>query len=373
MMAILLTISSIPVALSSLVQGATGFIIVRFFIGIIGATFVPCQFWTTQMFSNNVVGSANALVGGRGNIGAGVGYVLMPAVYSAINTSLSDHLSWRVAMVVPAGLCIVVGLSCLFFSDDCPQGAWSQRGQSRDEKNIEIHDASKVDKNDANSIADSEKNVPAAPSRPTIRMFLVALTNINVIILMFMYACSFGIELAVDNVIGYFFSEHFGLSQSKAGMVGAVFGLMNLFSRATGGFLSDYAYNKIGIRGRLLTHFIIIFLNGIFLVIFRFVLNDLTNSVIILVFFSYFTQACCGSVFGIVPFVDPTVVGAISGLVGAGGNIGGLIFSGVFKVYAYNTPYAFMVLGLTVMGVSLLTFFMKIEGRRLIELNIGRK
>jgi NNP family nitrate/nitrite transporter-like MFS transporter len=375
-MAALLAVSAIPIGLCGLVTSATGFITVRFFIGVIGATFVPCQFWTTQMFSSNVVGSANALVGGWGNMGAGVTYVLMPNVFAAISTRLSDSVSWRVAMVVPASLCLIVGLMCLLFSDDCPQGNWSRRGQfdhkANDEKDIEVHDANKVAK-DTESIAESVNNVQAT-SRPPLRVFLAALCNINVIILMFMYACSFGIELAVDNVIGYFFADHFGLSQQKAGMVGAVFGLMNLFSRATGGFLSDYAYNKIGIKGRLLTHFIMIFLNGVFLVAFRFVLNDLTNSIVILVFFSYFTQACCGSVFGIVPFVDPATVGAISGLVGAGGNIGGLIFTSVFKAYAHDTPYAFMVLGLSVMGVSLLTFFIKIVGRCLVDFNsFGRK
>jgi NNP family nitrate/nitrite transporter-like MFS transporter len=44
----------------------------RFVIGILGATFVPCQFWATQMFSPNVVGAANALAGGWGNMGGGI-------------------------------------------------------------------------------------------------------------------------------------------------------------------------------------------------------------------------------------------------------------------------------------------------------------
>jgi len=372
-MATLLSISAIPIGLCGLVSNATGFITVRFFIGIIGATFVPCQFWTTQMFSSSVVGSANALVGGWGNMGAGVTYVLMPLVFNAIHVTLSEHAAWRVAMVVPAGLCLVVGIMCLFFSDDCPQGDWSQRDQihhvyNSNDKNMEVHDANKVNKNETDSIADSEKNVPANTSRPTFRMFLVALCNPNVIIMMFMYACSFGIELAVDNVIGLFFHEHFGLSQTISGMIGAIFGLMNLFSRATGGFLSDYAFSKMGIRGRLLVHFIIIFLNGIFLIAFRFSLNTLGQAITILVFFSYFTQACCGSVFGIVPFVDPTIVGAVSGLVGAGGNIGGLIFTGVFKAYVGKPEIAFMVLGLSVMGISLMTFLLRIDGRMLIEL-----
>ncbi|RIA92043.1 nitrate transporter [Glomus cerebriforme] len=323
------------------------------------------------MFSSSVVGCANALVGGWGNMGGGVTYILMPLIFDAITRSgINDHAAWRIAMVVPAGLCFIVGLTCLLFSDDCPQGDWSRRKQqineihiaNDDEKKIEIHYANKDIKSDADSITNSEKDVKTtSSSRPTIGMFFVALKNPNVIILMLMYACSFGIELSVDNVIGLFFHDHFSLSQTKAGMIGALFGLMNLFSRATGGFLSDFAYKKRGIRGRIFVHFIIIFLNGVFLIAFRFSLNNLRDSIIILVIFSFFTQACCGSVFGIVPFVDPTIVGAVSGLVGAGGNIGGLIFTGVFNVYANNTPFAFMVLGLVVMGVSFTTFLIRIK------------
>ncbi|CAI2173241.1 2549_t:CDS:2 [Funneliformis geosporum] len=380
-MAALLVVGAIPVGLSGLANNASEFITLRFFIGVIGATFVPCQFWTTQMFSSSVVGSANALVGGWGNMGAGVTYVIMPIVLEGIlSRGVSEHNAWRIAMVVPAGLCLVVGLGCLLFSDDCPQGDWSRRGLSIEQTskydadevynaNSEKNNATKVEKSDAASI-DSETNVPArtAVKNPTIGTFLLALKNPNVIILMFMYACSFGIELAVDNVIGYFFYEHFALSLKNAGLIGSLFGLMNLFSRATGGFLSDYFYQKAGIRGRLLVHFIMIFLNGIFLIIFHFSLTGLNQSIVILIIFSYFTQACCGSVFGIVPFVDPTIVGAISGLVGAGGNVGGLIFTGVFKAYSHDTPAAFLVLGGVTIGVSLMTFLMKIDGRRLLEI-----
>ncbi|GBC10495.1 hypothetical protein RclHR1_09680005 [Rhizophagus clarus] len=373
-MATLLTISAIPVGLSGLVKDATGFITLRFFIGIIGATFVPCQFWTTQMFSGSVVGCANALVGGWGNMGAGVTYVLMPLLFDAISKSgVSDHVAWRVAMVVPAGLCFIMGMTCLLFADDCPQGDWSKRKQQKtveihdanNEKNAEIHNANKANKNlkgdDNYSIASEEDQITHNPSRPTIGTFFKALKNPNVIILMFMYACSFGIELSVDNIIGLFFHDHFALSQTKAGLIGALFGLMNLFSRATGGFLSDFAYKKRGIKGRLIVHFILIFVNGIFLIVFRFSVNSLTSAIIILIIFSYFTQACCGSVFGIVPFVDPEIVGAISGLVGAGGNLGGLIFTGVFKIYGNNTPFAFMICGIVVMAVAFMTFLMRFK------------
>lgn len=95
-MAGLLFVGAIPTAMVGLVKSAGGLMALRyidgatfqsnmshyddkltltayrFFIGILGATFVPCQFWSTQMFAPKVVGAANALTGGWGNMGAGI-------------------------------------------------------------------------------------------------------------------------------------------------------------------------------------------------------------------------------------------------------------------------------------------------------------
>jgi nitrate/nitrite transporter NarK len=48
----------------SLVTNATGFIIVRMFIGFSLAVFVACQFWCTSLFNTKIVGTANAVAAG---------------------------------------------------------------------------------------------------------------------------------------------------------------------------------------------------------------------------------------------------------------------------------------------------------------------
>jgi NNP family nitrate/nitrite transporter-like MFS transporter len=58
--------------MAGLVTNAKGLIALRFFIGILGATFVPCQVWTTGWFDESVIGSANALTAGWGNSGGGI-------------------------------------------------------------------------------------------------------------------------------------------------------------------------------------------------------------------------------------------------------------------------------------------------------------
>jgi MFS transporter, NNP family, nitrate/nitrite transporter len=63
---------AVPTAMAGLVTTPTGIIVLRFFIGILGASFVPCQVWSTGFFDKNVVGTANALAGGWGNSGGGI-------------------------------------------------------------------------------------------------------------------------------------------------------------------------------------------------------------------------------------------------------------------------------------------------------------
>jgi NNP family nitrate/nitrite transporter-like MFS transporter len=67
-----LLIGAIPTALAGTVTTARGLLALRFFIGILGGVFVPCQVWCTGFFDKNVVGTANGLAGGWGNSGGGI-------------------------------------------------------------------------------------------------------------------------------------------------------------------------------------------------------------------------------------------------------------------------------------------------------------
>ncbi len=53
----------------ALVTDPVGYIVERMLIGWSLAAFVICQFWSSMMFSPNVVGTANSIVGGWGNAG----------------------------------------------------------------------------------------------------------------------------------------------------------------------------------------------------------------------------------------------------------------------------------------------------------------
>ncbi|KAG0076488.1 hypothetical protein BGZ90_008632 [Linnemannia elongata] len=385
-MAGLLLAGSITIGLAGLASDANGLIITRFFIGIVGATFVPCQYWASRMFSYNIVGTANAICGGFGNMGAGVSYFLIPLIYNAIALALPAHQAWRVTFVVPACLCILIAAADYFLGDDCPGDEWKNRDSSLESHDVEKHglprtasDCDSLDLGDSDDEKPTSRKetspnaarVPAPVERPSILVDLLSqLKNPAVLILMIQYGCSFGVELAVDNMIGEFFHSHFGLSQTTSGMLGSIFGLMNLFSRASGGMLADYVNTLIGegIQGRMLVHFAVFFFQGAFLIGFSFAMGALSSSIVVLVLFSYCVQAGCGTTFSIVPFANPKSMGAVYGLVGAGGSIGSIVFNYIFKVYGTNYAGAFRVIGYAALTAAMFTLLLKIQSRMLLGL-----
>lgn len=67
-----LVIGAIPTFLAGTAYTKSQLFAVRFFVGILGGSFVPCQVWCTGFFDKRVVGTANAFAAGLGNSGGGV-------------------------------------------------------------------------------------------------------------------------------------------------------------------------------------------------------------------------------------------------------------------------------------------------------------
>ena len=60
------------------------------------------------------------------------------------------------------------------------------------------------------------------------------------------------------------------------------------------------------------------------------------------------------------PYICPNTTGSVAGLVGAGGNLGGVIFLLFISEKDYKT--AFTTMGYCIMSCSVLVFFVSIKG-----------
>jgi NNP family nitrate/nitrite transporter-like MFS transporter len=60
--------------------------------------------------------------------------------------------------------------------------------------------------------------------------------------------------------------------------------------------------------------------------------------------FGLFTHMACGSIYALVPFIDRKVLGGVTGIVGAGGNVGG-VAAGFLLKGTGSIPQCLFVLG----------------------------
>ena len=343
----LLILGAIPVGLSSTVTTAAGLLTVRFFIGFIGCAFVCAQSWVSDMFVNNVVGTANAIVGGWGNLGGGATFVIMPLVFDMFNSSdsISADSAWRLSMGFPAMCLLVVGFVLQFAADDTPRGK-----------------------------KHAERPKTTAHESPFL-LVKTALSNPNTIILAIQYACTFGVELQLNSVLGLFFYEEFTkdncdptvdpeecrlLTQQTAGLMASLFGLMNIFARALGGYLSDKCNQRYEMKGRIAVLMAFLVSTSVSLLVFSRT-NSLTAAGLVLALVSLFVQGGEGATFAIVPYVWPEYTGSVSGIVGAGGNVGAVCWGFLFKA-ATTSHNGLMYTGFVVGGCALLVPFLHING-----------
>jgi len=95
----------------------------------------------------------------------------------------------------------------------------------------------------------------------------VGLTNLNGWILTITYGLCFGVELTMTNVVTLYFYEYHAFSQTIAGTLGSIFGLVNICARSLGGLASDCSGKRYGMRGRLWALWIFQTLEGVLCVV----------------------------------------------------------------------------------------------------------
>ncbi len=324
----LLLIGSLPVFLVGLAHDYTSFLLFRLAIGVIGSSFVITQFHTSMMFAPNIKGTANAVTGGWGNLGGGVTNMVMPLIFAAIvGFGFTKAEAWRYAMIVPGVMMLIMAFIYNKYTKDTPNGNYDEIG----------HAKTNSSKTDWSILADW-------------RVWALTLS----------YAMCFGMEITFDNVASLHFVDTFHLSQSSAGFWAGIFGLMNIFARALGGIVSDKVGGKFGMRGKGLLLAGVLLLEGGGLVLFA-NSGNLTAAIISMLSFALFLKMSNGATYGIVPFINSKNVGMVSGIVGAGGNLGGMLFGFLFKSSTITYVQAFTYIGIAVMVVSVIVLITRFQ------------
>ena len=292
----LLILGAFPVFGAALSGGYTSFLLCRLGIGAVGASFVITQYHTSMMFAPNVVGTANATSAGWGNAGAGAAQMLVPLLLAGmLALGAADASAWRLALVIPGLAMPLMAWFYWRFTQDCPQGNFTQlRAQG-----IPI---------------DGGKKGGWAS-------FRTACANYRVWMLFVTYAACFGVEVFIHNIAAIYYVDHFHLSLKAAGLAAGSFGLLALFARALGGWISDKAAARRGLEIRSTLLFALIAGEGLGLLWFSHA-DSAALAVIAMLSFGLFTHMACGATYALVPFIDRKALGGVAGIIGAGGNVG---------------------------------------------------
>lgn len=306
----LLVLGSIPVFGLASANSYESFLFFRLLIGAIGASFVITQYHTSIMFAPNVVGTANAASAGWGNAGGGATQALMPLLLAALVLfGVEQAMGWRIALIVPGLMMLIVGALYWKFTQDCPQGNFKELRAA----GIQVG---------------SEKKGGMA-------ILMHAARNYRVWILFGAYAACFGIEIFIHNIVAMYYVENFSFGLKEAGMTAGIFGLLALFARALGGIVSDKVAIKKGLDGRTKVLFAMILMEGLFLILFS-QMNSAMLAIITMTVFALFTHMACGATYALVPFIDRDALGGVAGIIGAGGNVGavaaGFLLKGMLDI-----------------------------------------
>lgn len=318
----LLLVGAIPVMCVGLAESYTSFLLFRLAISVIGASFVITQFHTSMMFAPDIKGTANAVAGGWGNLGGGVTNIVMPLIFAAIvGAGYTSNEAWRQAMIFPGLMMLIAAFLYFKYTKDTPAGNFD-----------EIERVKEIGKTDYSVLKDW-------------RIWALTLA----------YAMCFGMEITFDNIAALHFVQEYQLDQRSAGFWAGVFGLMNLFARALGGIFADRIGRSYGMRGKGMLLAGVLLLEGVGLILFARA-GSLPLAIISMLSFALFLKMANGATYAITPFINEKNVGLVSGVVGAGGNLGGMLFGFLFKSPSITYGEAFSYIGAIVILVSLIVF-----------------
>ena len=317
----LLLIGAIPVFGVAAAQSYESFLFFRLLIGAIGASFVITQYHTSIMFAPNVVGTANAAAAGWGNSGGGATQALMPLILAAVLYLGADQaFGWRIALLVPGILMLVMAVLYWKYTQDAPGGNFSELRAS-------------------GQMPDSGKKVGWTS-------FKRACANYRVWLLFVTYGACFGVEIFIHNIVASYYVDQFKLDLKTAGLAAGSFGLLALFARALGGYLSDRIASKRGLDGRSALLFALIVGEGVGLLWFS-QSQSVAMAVIAMLTFGLCTHMACGATYALTPFIDRQALGGVAGIIGAGGNVGA-VAAGFLMKASPSVQECLFVLGIIV-------------------------
>lgn len=393
----LLGLGSIPCFMFATADSFQQLALARFLMGFIGAGFVIGIRMVGEWFPARQVGIAEGIYGGWGNFGSSAAAIVLPS----LALIFGGDEGWRYAIGCTGIISLLYSVIYFFSVSDTPKGSTYFKPKKAGAMEVtSIWDlffyiamnipmyatlslltwklSSSGGANYTNLVSDT------AAIGIHIGIWCLFVYNVykiihvneehlqkpaedihkykfkQVAILDLSYMIAFGSELAVVSMLPMFFFETFHESQNitmvEAGLLGGSFAFINLVARPAGGWLSD----KFG-RKLTLTVFMAGMSTGYFIMSHITPTWSIALVVLLTMACSCFVSGACGAVYAIVPLIKRRMTGQIAGMVGAYGNVGGVLFLTILSFVA-PSPFFLVMHGVALVVLVAVQFIDEPKG-----------
>ncbi len=387
MYTLLLALSGLLCIPFALATDYTSLAFSRFLLAIAGAGFVVGIRMIGEWFPAKETGLAQGIYAGFGNFGSAAAAVTLPSVA----LYFGGENGWRYALLMTAGISIAYAAIYYLTAGDTPKGSTYFKPKKMGAMEVTsrgdfilyvLLQAPLVAALGLLAWKLGPANLKLLPETATdgIYIALAALylyqildtVRINrpmlagkpvpvlqkykfrqVAVLSLSYLVTFGSELAVVSILPLLFKDTFNLDLALAGLVGASFGSTTFFARPAGGWLSD----KYGRRNIIL---IAMFGTSAGYLAMSFIgaATGVAFGVAVTFLCSLFVNAGNGAVYAMLPLIKRRLTGQIAGIVGAFGNVGGVVF---LTTYSFVTPQMFFVIASATAFISWAMIYLFVE------------
>lgn len=353
----LLIFSAVPNSIFAFSHTFMALAISRLALGLVGSGFVIGIRLVAEWYDREHIGIAEGFYGGWGNFGSAGAALLLPTLASLF---VQGPDGWRWAVFVSGLVGAGYGLAFMGLVKDAPDGRPFVKAKSA--SSLEVSSKAGlvgllalqvplimilgvvVNRLKAGHVFSPEAAIIAyillaallvyqsftaiSLNRPVLKNEQLDSSKYpfsSVVLLSLTYAVTFGTELTMVSLLPTYFATTFGLKVAAAGVAGSAFAFTNLVTRPGGGIFSDLAKS----RSRTLS----IFLFGS--AVSFFILAQLKSSwplivgIVAVALTSIFIQGGNGATFAMVPGIRKDITGQVAGIVGAYGNVGGLVLSSI--------------------------------------------
>ncbi|RLM49930.1 MFS transporter [Halorubrum sp. ASP1] len=278
----------------------------RLIVATAGITFVIGIQHVSEWFAESELGTAEGVYAGIGNAGAAAGALVLPRVFTAGWNGPLFSANWRAAF-------FYTGVVSIFLA-----GVYYVFGEA----------------------ARSTEKRRATKQGATLREWIFTATRYGTVVLALAYVMTFGLELSMNGWLATYYREGFDTQNLViASTFAATFSIAAGLLRPIGGYVSDRLAraerNILPVfTGRYREQWTFFSLCLVVCTMLAMTLAGLRGTILLAVGVGFLVGMACafaeGAIFAQVPAMFPNSSGAVAGVVGGVGTVGGIVYPLVY-------------------------------------------